>query len=183
MKSLARNIFGALLVLACATTALAQSLTPNGIPLPSLSGTEIVDCQPAPTDPITSPIFTTCTTGQIAQLGWASPRLTGDVSITSGALAPGLAAFSLTATQPSAPIACQSGVSWTITSAGSATQPNRAFVLSYAAGYTGSSNTQALNVTNNAAGTAGALIPAAGSNGFSGNAGIFGNAQAVTDST
>lgn len=115
---------------------------------------------------------------------YTTPALLGgdltNLTVTAGTLGNGASAFTLTATQPTTPLAAQSGVALTVTSAGSATQPNRAFIISYAAGYTGSSNTQALNVTNAVAGTAGVIIPAANSNGFSGNTGIFGNASALT---
>lgn len=46
--------------------AASAQLNPTGFPLPALSGTETVDCQPELTDPPTSPFITTCTTHQIA---------------------------------------------------------------------------------------------------------------------
>lgn len=119
-------------------------------------------------------------------LFYTTPALLGSggaftsLSVVGGTLASGANAFSLTATQPTTPIAGQSAVSWTITSAGSASQTNRGFLLSYAAGYTGSAITQAANFSNAAAGTGATLIPSGGSNAFTGNAGIVGGASATT---
>jgi hypothetical protein len=50
---------------------LNNQLTPSGYPLPSLTGNELVDLTLPPTDPITSPYFTTATTQQIADLAAA----------------------------------------------------------------------------------------------------------------
>lgn len=63
-------------------SASAQNLTPNGYTLPSpLTGNETVDCQLPPTDPPTSPYFTTCTTAQIAALGTTGHLTVGTTPI------------------------------------------------------------------------------------------------------
>jgi hypothetical protein len=98
-------------------------------------------------------------------------------TIVGGTLAAGAQVLTLTATQPASPVAQQTAVVWTITGAGTASQVNTAIGITYAAGYTGSSNTNGLNVANSNAGTAGAL---ASSGTQSGNtAGIY-TANATT---
>lgn len=97
-----------------------------------------------------------------------------------GTLSADTQAYVLTATQPTTPTAAQNAVSWTITSAGSAAQNNRGFLVTYAAGYTGSNLSAGIASLNGVAGTGATLIPAAGSNSFVGNVGAFANATGST---
>lgn len=87
---------------------------------------------------------------------------------TLGDQAPG---FVFTATQPAVPTGTQNGFTIDVTSAGSAAFVNRAFVVTYNAGYTGASTTAAIRGSNAAAGTASTLIPASGSDAALGNIG------------
>jgi hypothetical protein len=119
--------------------------------------------------PITDPAFAN------PSVFYTTPALLGSsgaftsLNVAGGTLANGASAMTLTATQPTTPAAAQNGLNWTIASAGSASQVNRGLLFTYAGGYTGSSNTQGVNLTNNAAGTAKTVIPVAGASGSSGN--------------
>lgn len=90
-------------------------------------------------------------------------------TLTGGTLANGANVLSISATQPATPVATQNSIAVGITSAGSASQINNAFSLTYAAGYTGSSATQGLSSLNSVAGTGSTLIPASGTNTAIGN--------------
>lgn len=123
--------------------------------------------------------------GQIAvtNFGTATGGLTGtlsSLSIIAGTLAPGASAFSITATQPALPVASQKAVSWSFTSAGSASQGNSGFQLLYLPGYTGSFVTSGFGSFNEVAGTGATLIPNGGSLAFVGNTGITSQAIATT---
>lgn len=73
--------------------------------------------------------------------------------LTAGTLIEGFNAFRISATMPTVITATSSAVDWQVTSAGSSSQTNNAFTLNYLAGYTGSSGTRGLTITNAAAGT------------------------------
>lgn len=103
----------------------------------------------------------------------------GKMTIGAGVLANAASALTITATQPTTPVAGQNAINITITGAGSANQINAAFNLIYASGYTGSSISAALLLTNSNAGTGTTLIPVAGNNGATGNLGIVGNCNAT----
>jgi hypothetical protein len=104
---------------------------------------------------------------------------TGTLSSTPATLAAGQQALAVVAQQPATPTSAQSAISCTITGAGSASQNNNAFFLSYAAGYTGSSRTVGLNCSNLNAGI-GATLPASGSNAIVGNIGVQGAVASAT---
>lgn len=104
----------------------------------------------------------------------------GGLSNTSITLGDQAQVLAITATQPASPTGAQDAVLYSITSAGSASQFNRAFSVVYNAGYTGSSVTAAGRFGNLAAGTGSTLIPAAGSNSAIANYGFFGFTSVTT---
>lgn len=79
--------------------------------------------------------------------------------------------FSLSGTMPTTPTSFVTGSTWAITGAGSASQANTAFFLNYAAGYTGSSNTEAMNILNANEGT-GTTLSLSSSSAVAGNTGL-----------
>lgn len=97
--------------------------------------------------------------------------------ITVGAIASGKSALLITATQ-SATAAAQTGISTTITGAGSDANAHYAESITYSAGFTGSGASRALTASNANAGTGTAAIASAG-----GNGGVFGAATATTTGT
>jgi hypothetical protein len=99
-------------------------------------------------------------------------------TLNAGTLGNGVSAFTLTATQPTTPVAPQNAVTWTITSAGSASQANRGMIFTYAAGYTGGSPAYALFVNSAVASTGVFTNPAAGSNNIAGNVSVVGSSTA-----
>jgi hypothetical protein len=84
------RLLGALLVILTAYAAPAGAqLTTSGFPLTTLTGNEIIDCQPPATNPPTSPWITTCTVKQIAQVGLPiAINITPDCANTPGVRAP-----------------------------------------------------------------------------------------------
>lgn len=101
-------------------------------------------------------------------------------AIVAGALPNSSMAFSVTGTFPTSPSTAQNAILFDITGAGSASQITRAFRVTYEAGYTGSSQTNAFSVVNNSAGTGNTLIFAAGGNSVVGNLGNSGTAVGAT---
>ncbi len=99
------------------------------------------------------------------------------LNIVGGTLGNLAQVLNITATQPASNVAQQNAIVWTINGAGSASFINRAFVLNYNAGYTGSSTTNAASFNNANAGTGSTLIAAAG------NAAITGNLASNATST
>lgn len=98
----------------------------------------------------------------------------GFLSLTPATLTDGNSGLSYTATMPTTITAANNAMNYTVTSAGSSSFTNRAALLTYAAGYTGSSATIGLQVFNSTSGTGNAL--------FSGlnNTGIVGSANGTT---
>lgn len=124
----------------------------------------------------------------VAFSGSGSDISSGNMGLTSlaivaGTLIAGATALSLTATQPTSPVATQIAVSITVTGAGSAAFGNRALGVTYNAGYTGSSTSAAGIFVNNNLGTGATNVSAAGANTFVGNFGLNGNAQGITTGT
>jgi hypothetical protein len=95
-------------------------------------------------------------------------------------LAPGVSAIVVTATQPASPAATQNAIVYNITSAGNAAQVNIGWSFNYNAGYTGPSNTNALNIFNAAASTGKTMIAGTGSNAIAGNIGTGAQAAGTT---
>ena len=87
-----------------------------------------------------------------ASYGMGTINVSGPAPLAAGSLV-----LNITATQPATPLATQDAVLLTITGAGSASQNNEAMNVVYAAGYTGSSTTNAVAATNSNAGTGGTL--------------------------
>lgn len=90
--------------------------------------------------------------------------------ITAGTLGDQAQAIVLTATQPASPTGTQRAITATITSAGSASQYSAGMFISYAAGYTGNSGTNALEVSNTVASTGTDIFSGLGNFGFVGAA-------------
>lgn len=105
---------------------------------------------------------------------------TGKLSNTSITLGDQAQVFAVTATQPTTPTGTQNAIFWNITSAGSASQTNRAFLVNYNSGYTGSSASEAFSVVSTVAGTASALISAAGNSFSVGNTALVGGMSSTT---
>jgi hypothetical protein len=80
--------------------------------------------------------------------------------------------YQITGTQPSSISGTQNFAQWTITSAGSSSQTNRAFNMTYGAGYTGNFPTIGIRGANQVNGVGSTAIAAAESNGNIGNFGI-----------
>ncbi len=99
--------------------------------------------------------------------------ITGNkLSLVAGSIASGANAFALTTTMPVSMSGATAAINWTITGAGSSSQNNRAVLINYAAGYTGSSKNIAFEVDNNNNGTGTGLnLTAAGTN-PNGNSGV-----------
>lgn len=89
--------------------------------------------------------------GSVSTLGQAITKIKGGV--LGGASAQDNF-WNLTGTLPAVTSAGTNGININVTSAGSSSQQQRAMVVTLNAGYTGSSATQGMNLTNNAAGTA-----------------------------
>lgn len=116
-----------------------------------------------------SNILATVTGSGTSIVSDTQPTINTSLTITGGALANGTNALTLTATQPTTPVATQNAISFTVTGAGTAAINNRAFLITYAAGYTGASTCDAFVAVNSNAGTGSTVIPAAGSNTTAGN--------------
>jgi hypothetical protein len=95
-------------------------------------------------------------------------------TFTAGTLTDGTNAFALTATMPTTITAINNAIDITVTSAGSSAFSNRAGLITYAAGYTGSSATICLQGINSVAGTGTNLL--AGTH----NSGLVGSCNATT---
>jgi hypothetical protein len=110
----------------------------------------------------------------------ASWTSSADLFISPGTLGNGASALTITATQPSSPVAGQNAISFQITSAGSASQGNRALLVSYLSGYTGSSPVISGQFLNQVSGTGATLVASSGTNQVVGNTGIQGNSSSTT---
>ena len=118
-----------------------------------------------------SNILATVTGSGTSIVSDTQPTINTKLTVTGGTLAADAQVLAVTATQPATPTATQNAVSYTITGNGSASFNNRAFLITYAAGYTGASSTDGIVVVNSNAGTSSTLVPAAGSNTTAGNRG------------
>ena len=79
-------------------------------------------------------------------IGTTSP--THKIEAVVGTLTDGVSAFYLSATMPTTIAGPMNAIDYQITSAGSSSQTNTALNVSYLAGYTGTSSTNAANITN-----------------------------------
>lgn len=100
----------------------------------------------------------------------------GDVQLAPGTLANGTSALTVTATHPPSPVTTSNAVALAITGNGSASQVQNGLMISFAAGYTGSSRNSAANFSNANLGTGTTVIPAANSNALSANIGVIASA-------
>lgn len=116
------------------------------------------------------------TTAKNASGAWLAAKGT----LTGGTLADQAQVLSITATQPTTPTGNQIAIRTVVTGAGNASQTTQAQYHQYAAGYTGSSTTLAVEFENDNAGTASTLLRAAGSNFSFGNIGFQAETAATT---
>jgi lysophospholipase L1-like esterase len=98
-------------------------------------------------------------------------------TLTAGTLTDGVNGLAMTATMPTTITATSNAVDISITSAGSSSFTNRASLITYAAGYTGSSATVAIQGLNQVAGTGTTITTGVN------NSGLAGNSTATTTGT
>jgi len=106
-----------------------------------------------------------------------------DANIDRDALADQVSHLIFSGTMPSVITGQTQAFRLNYTSAGSSSFANGVLLLTYNAGYTGSSLTWGIRSFNSAAGTGATLIPAAGTNTIVGNMGVQGDANATTTGT
>lgn len=94
---------------------------------------------------------------------------TGTTTISTGTLTSGQKALSITATMPTTITATSNGIEFSVTSAGSSNQVNRAMLLNYASGYTGGNASVGLQVFTMTASTGNTITLGTGNTGISGN--------------
>lgn len=109
----------------------------------------------------------------ISSKGTSAILIPSKMAFSGVTLTDGANLLSIAATQPTVITATQSAISVNITSAGSSSFTNQAVEINYLAGYTGSSPTRAIAVSNALAGTASTIVPGAGSNTTLGNSGVI----------